>query len=502
MFSVIYTDDESSLLEVGKIFLERSGLLKVETALSAKEAIELLKTKEIDCVVSDYMMPEMDGIAFLKHLRAENNQIPFILFTGRGREEIAIEALNAGADYYLQKGGDPVSQFTELEHKIRLAAGRKRTEEELRKSEEKYRILTERTNDIFYSTDAKGRITHIGPQVARYGFEPEEIISKKFEELIIEEDLETTVEDFIKTVTTGEPTITVFRIHDKSGNIFWMEDNGGAVINEKGEITGISGILRDVTDRKKIEQKLLDSERRYRDLIEMLPQCVFETDEKGIIISANHAAFEAFGYTPADLERGLNAIDMLVPEDRERGIEKINNILQGDNTAGTEYMAVRKDGTIFPVMIFANAIIRKNRAVGVRGVIFDATELKKAEEACRISEERYKRLFENACDMIIIFEPDGTITELNSTFERDTGHSRTAILGKYVNNSGIMTEDSAALLISNISKIISGEKPPAFGIKAVRKDGSTAGCEVRLSRLTKNGKVTAVQAILREQNGG
>ena len=189
MFSVIYTDDESMLLEVGKKFLELSGRLKVETALSAKEAVEIMKEKEIDCIVSDYMMPETDGIEFLRQLREEENNVPFILFTGRGREEIAIEALNAGADFYLQKGGDPVSQFKELEHKIIQAAERRKALNELRKSEEKYRILTEMTEDILYSLDTKGVITHVGPQVKRYGFEPGDFISKRIEDLIFEDDI-------------------------------------------------------------------------------------------------------------------------------------------------------------------------------------------------------------------------------------------------------------------------------------------------------------------------
>lgn len=104
MFSVNYTDDESMLFEVGKNFLELSGQLKVEKALSAKEAVEIIKEKEIDCIVSDYMMPETDGIEFLRQLRAEENNVPIILFTGREQEEIAIETFNAGAGAYRLSG--------------------------------------------------------------------------------------------------------------------------------------------------------------------------------------------------------------------------------------------------------------------------------------------------------------------------------------------------------------------------------------------------------------
>ncbi len=126
MINVLYTDDEPALLEIGKLFLEQSGEIQVETAISAIEGLRLLEDHTFDAVVSDYQMPGMDGITFLKQLKASGNTTPFIIFTGRGREEVVIEALNGGADFYIQKGGEPLSQFAELIHKIKIAVGRKR----------------------------------------------------------------------------------------------------------------------------------------------------------------------------------------------------------------------------------------------------------------------------------------------------------------------------------------------------------------------------------------
>ncbi len=82
----------------------------------------------------------MNGISFLKTLRANGNTTSFIIFTGKGREEVVIEALNCGADFYIQKGGNPTAQFAELSNKIRYAVSRKRTEDLLKESEERYRI--------------------------------------------------------------------------------------------------------------------------------------------------------------------------------------------------------------------------------------------------------------------------------------------------------------------------------------------------------------------------
>jgi DNA-binding response OmpR family regulator len=127
MLSVLYVDDDPLLLDVGKLFLEQSGAFQVEILSSTAEALEKIRTNNYDAVISDYQMPEMDGIQFLKAVREQYPHLPFIIFTGKGREEIVIEALNNGADHYLQKGGDPKSQFAELKHNIERAVERKRT---------------------------------------------------------------------------------------------------------------------------------------------------------------------------------------------------------------------------------------------------------------------------------------------------------------------------------------------------------------------------------------
>jgi PAS domain S-box-containing protein len=124
--TVLYVDDDPDLLAIGCRFLQRIGGYRVEPVHSACEALLRLQELEVDLVLSDYQMPEMDGITFLKVVRQDYVDLPFILFTGRGREEIVIEALNSGADFYLQKGGDPRSQFVELDHKIRQAVSRRR----------------------------------------------------------------------------------------------------------------------------------------------------------------------------------------------------------------------------------------------------------------------------------------------------------------------------------------------------------------------------------------
>ena len=105
MYTVLYVDDEPQLLDLGKLFLERTTEFHVEIASSAKDALASPAIQSYDAIVSDYQMPDMDGIAFLKAVRERFGDVPFILFTGRGREDVVIDAINNGADFYLQKGG-------------------------------------------------------------------------------------------------------------------------------------------------------------------------------------------------------------------------------------------------------------------------------------------------------------------------------------------------------------------------------------------------------------
>jgi PAS domain S-box-containing protein len=121
MISILYVDDESLLLDTLKQFLEKDHEFVVSTALSTREALDMLTTTCFDAIISDYEMPEIDGIAFLKMIREKYPDLPFLIFTGKGREEIVIESINNGADFYVRKGGDLKSQFAELSSHVKKA---------------------------------------------------------------------------------------------------------------------------------------------------------------------------------------------------------------------------------------------------------------------------------------------------------------------------------------------------------------------------------------------
>ncbi|MCK4270828.1 MAG: response regulator, partial [Methanogenium sp.] len=133
--NLLYVDDEPLLLDLTKTFLEREGDFFVDTVVSAEEALDKITTGSYDAIISDYEMPGMNGIDLLKNVRKQGIEIPFLIFTGKGREDVVIDAINNGADFYIQKGGKPKAQFAELSHKIRQAYAHKHAKSALRHRE-------------------------------------------------------------------------------------------------------------------------------------------------------------------------------------------------------------------------------------------------------------------------------------------------------------------------------------------------------------------------------
>lgn len=220
-------------------------------------ALENIRKKHYDVIVSDYEMPFMDGISFLKTLHAEGCDIPFIIFTGRGREHVAMEALNNGAAFYLQKGMDTKSQFAELKNMVSQAVKSKRAEDELLKSEERYRAVVETQTELITRFLPDKTLIFANDAYIRYfGLNPEEHLGLRFTPEIPPDDKDRLSEHF-RSLTPENPVRTIeHRIVMPGGQVRWHEYSDRAIFNGHGTIIEYQSVGRDITERKWGEEKI------------------------------------------------------------------------------------------------------------------------------------------------------------------------------------------------------------------------------------------------------
>ena len=138
-------------------------------------------------------------------------------------------------------------------------------------------------------------------------------------------------------------------------------------------------LKKEIEERKRIEAELRKSEERFRILAESLPEMIYEMDLEGHLTFVNQHAFTTFGYTKSDFRSGIKAFDMLVPEDRKRAGENIQKIFRGEKSGPNEYRVLKKDGTAFPAIIYSTPILTDGKPLGLRGIIIDITDRKRAE---------------------------------------------------------------------------------------------------------------------------
>ena len=274
----------------------------VDTVSSVNEASEKLKKTDYDAIVCDYQMPGKDGLEFLKELRAKGNTVPFIVFTGKGREEIAMKALNLGADGYFDKHGEPETVYGELAHGIRTRA-RERSElkharEEARRSDEILRDVFACSPDAITVIDLNGNIVECNQKALdMLGYlSKDELIGRNGFALVAEKDRERAKGNLTKVLDHGSIENIEYIALTKDGTEFSAELSTSVVKDSSGNPMGFAAITRDITERKKAEQALKESEEKYRSLVELAPDGIVAVNAEGIVTSANRSFLTLVGY--------------------------------------------------------------------------------------------------------------------------------------------------------------------------------------------------------------
>jgi len=417
LIHVLHVDDEAGLLKVAKPILEMQGSFHVETALSVKEAMQKIEEKPFDVVVSDYVMPERNGLDFLKELRDGGNNIPFIMFTGKGREEVAIQALNLGADRYFNKIGHPEAVYGELAYGIYSAVRARRAEEELRK----FKTISDKAGYGVTLLDLDGSILYVNESCAKmHGYNVNELVGKNHSILHTKQGFDL-VERSRKELFEKSYVVMEERHLKKDGSLLPVLVNASLIRDTKGSPLHVTVVITDITERKRIEQQLKESEEKYRKQFEEAMDAIFLADaETGIIVDCNRAATKLVGRKKSELV-GKHQRILHPPEEIEGEFSRTfkQHITEKEGDV-LEAQVITKTGKIKAVAIKAN-LFELGDKILVQGVFRDITKNKKMEEQMRRERETLELVTGNIGAGLTIISKDYKILWANKFLKNFCG---------------------------------------------------------------------------------
>ncbi len=413
MSKVLVIDDERGMRKTMALFLSSAGH-RVETATNGEEALALLENEDFEVVLSDIIMPKMDGVTLMKTLRDRGDEdLQVIMITGEPTLETTAAAFKAGAFDYLVKPIKKeelcrtVERAVEVYHlkRERRALTREnrryretletRVEERtkaLRKSERRYRALFDSSLDGVFLHDLEGNFLDANPAaLAMVGYSAEEIEDLTFSALISDDQLPLAVEALQETIELGfQSQPRTFRLKKKDGGTIWVETSGSMIYHDE-EPMAIQSIARDITARKKIENELKESEARYRRLANNIKDVVWvaSLDLRFTYISPSVEA--VFGYSPDEVI-GESIFTALFPEAEFEVRSMLERSLPGGDIPANEPLVLaqqRKDGaTIWTEVSTSFLRDASGDLQGIMGSTRDITARKRAEEELERKEER------------------------------------------------------------------------------------------------------------------
>jgi PAS domain S-box-containing protein len=317
---------------------------------------------------------------------------------------------------------------------VRDITERKRVEEALRASEEKFRSIVETTGEWIWEMDVEGRMTYNNPSLGHIlGYRLEEQLGRDTMELMHEEDcdkIKKELPEWIAAKCGWNGRIIRWRHQD--GTYRWLESNGKPILNNQGELVGFRGSDRDITERVKAEEALRQSEMRFRDLTENTSDWIWEVDAEMRYIYASPRIQELLGYAPEEI-LGKTPYDLMPPTEAERVRQLIDDVKKNPRAfRNLENINLHKDGSNRVIGTSGVPVYdAQDQFSGFRGIDRDITERKQAEIKLRESEERYRSLTEAAHDMIFILDRDGRIEYINSFGAAQFKKKPEEIMGKF-----------------------------------------------------------------------
>ncbi len=368
-------------------------------------------------------------------------------------------------------------------------------------SEDRYRTILDETAEAYYELDLAGNFIFMNDATCHHlGYSKEELRGVNFRDHVIKEDVKKMYNYFSNIYKAGKPEkAMIYRVKAKDGSIIIVENIGFPLRSQQGEIIGFRGIARDITERKRMEEALRQSEEKYRAIIENIKDGYFEIDLAGNFTFFNESLCEIHGYPQEEL-MGMNHRQYADKENAKKVFEAFNEIYKTGKTGSIfDYEIIRKDGAKRQVEVSAS--LKKDASgnpIGFRGVTRDVTERTQAEEVMRQSEERYRTILDEMKDAYFETDLAGNYTFTNDANCRHLGYSREELLG--ANFRGQMDKEATERIYKAFSNIYRTGKPEritAYRLK--RKDGTTGFAEtVGFSLKNQKGEIVGFRGVGRD----
>lgn len=472
-----------------------------------------------DAVISDYQMPQMNGIELLKAIRAAGSPIPFIIFTGKGREDVVIEALNEGADFYLQKGGDPKSQFAELAKKLEFAINRRRAEDELRRKNEElaaaeeemrsqlddliatenrlrdsrdlFRTLMDHSIEAIFIHDLEDKLLDVNETMLRmYRLGREEALTFTLRDYTGPASNVDDIKEKWKEVISGQDQLFSWQARRPTENsVFDVEVFlTRVVVMEKAYILAF---VRDISGLLEEKAKVRENTEKYKTIVENLDDIIFTLNPEGIVTYLSPNVQKVIGI-PVYEAKGKHLTDFAALEVKGEVMQFINQILSGEEIV-TEVPVRNQKGRDLWMKLKARPVKERDTIRSIHGLLMDITDIKLAEDALIESERKYRALVENLTEIIYTLDLEGKVTYVTPNTEALGGYVAEEVIGKSFLEF-VHPEDREGRE-EEFRKTVSG-RGKVSEYRVIAKDGHFVWMRTAAQPMIKDGKVVGVHGVL------
>ena len=375
---------------------------------------------------------------------------------------------------------------------------RKKAEEELRQNEELLGSIVENSHAGILIVDDSFRMVYVNEKLCRIlGYSKKALIGQDFRQFLDEESKELVADSYVRR-QRGEkvPPRYEFNIVQKKGERRRVEISSTVIKDKSGKVCTLAQIL-DITERKKAEEKLHIKKAYLDRLFEGAQEGIVMADKEGKVIRVNNEFVKLFGYR-ADEVLGRSVDDLVAPKDYHNNAESITKKTVRGEKITLEAVRQRKDGKMMDVSLLTSPIIINGDLAAVYGIYRDITERKQAEEALRMSEEKYRNLVELSPDAILFLDMKGTITSCNTFMIQGTGYAKEEIVGKHISELKLLRYKDVPKYMKLIDSSVRGKVPEPFEVTWNHKNGTSFSAEVRVGFIKENGENVGLQVVARD----